>query len=60
MHDARFKQDAIYLIRPVGHVALAPVKQWLRLLNMYLETFSIVAFEWSEIEIIKETREMNP
>jgi len=44
MKDAGFKQDALYLIRPDGHVALATDKQWLRVLNMYLESFGIVAF----------------
>ncbi|MBT2582965.1 FAD-dependent monooxygenase [Planococcus sp. ISL-109] len=44
MHDAGFKQDALYLIRPDGHVALATERQWLRVLKMYLETFGIVAF----------------
>ncbi|WP_404336614.1 FAD-dependent monooxygenase [Planococcus rifietoensis] len=44
MKDAGFKQDALYLIRPDGHVALATDKQWLRVLKMYLESFGIVAF----------------
>ncbi|MFK8794891.1 FAD-dependent monooxygenase [Planococcus plakortidis] len=44
MKDAGFKQDALYLIRPDGHVALATDGQWLRVLNMYLESFGIVAF----------------
>ncbi|ANU21433.1 monooxygenase [Planococcus plakortidis] len=44
MKDAGFKQDALYLIRPDGHVALATDGQWLRVLNMYLESFGIEAF----------------
>ncbi|ANU11961.1 hypothetical protein BBH88_17730 [Planococcus antarcticus DSM 14505] len=44
MQDAGFKQDALYLIRPDGHVALATEKQWLRVLKMYLEAYGIVAF----------------
>ncbi|WP_345740337.1 FAD-dependent oxidoreductase [Planomicrobium okeanokoites] len=44
MKDAGFKQDALYLIRPDGHVGLAVEKQWLRVLKAYLETYRIVAF----------------
>ncbi|MBD8016140.1 FAD-dependent monooxygenase [Planococcus wigleyi] len=44
MKDAGFKQDALYLIRPDGHVGLATEKQWLRVLKLYLETYGIVAF----------------
>ena len=44
MKDAGFKQDALYLIRPDGHVGLASEKQWLRVLKAYLETYGIVAF----------------
>ena len=44
MKDAGFKQDAMYLIRPDGHVALATDGQWLRVLNMYLDAFEIKAF----------------
>lgn len=44
MKDAVFKQDALYLIRPDGHVALATDKQGVRVLNMYLEAFEIVSF----------------
>ena len=44
MKDAGFKQDALYLILPDSHVALATDKQWLPVLNMYLETFGIAAF----------------
>lgn len=39
MKDVGFMQDALHLIRPDGHVALAPDKQWLRVLNMYLEAY---------------------
>ena len=44
MKDAGFKQDALYLIRPDGHVGLATEKQWVRVLKMYLEACGIVAF----------------
>lgn len=44
MKDAGFKQDALYLIRPDGHVGLASEKQWLRVLKAYLEAYGIVAF----------------
>lgn len=44
MKDAGFKQDALYLIRPDGHVGLATEKQWLRVLKAYLETYGIEAF----------------
>ena len=44
MQDAGFKQDALYLIRPDGHVALASDKQSVDELNTYLESFGIVAF----------------
>ncbi len=43
MKDAGFKQYVLYLIRLDDHVALATDKQWLRVLNMYLEAFQIVA-----------------
>ncbi|MDN3451439.1 hypothetical protein QMA09_14665 [Planococcus sp. APC 3906] len=44
MKDAGFKQDALYLIRPDGHVGLASEKQWVRVLKAYLEAYGIVAF----------------
>ena len=44
MKDAGFKQDALYLIRPDGHVGLASEKQWVDVLKTYLEAFGIVAF----------------
>ncbi|MEZ0481154.1 FAD-dependent monooxygenase [Planococcus sp. SSTMD024] len=44
MKNAGFKRDALYLIRPDGHVALATEGQWLRVLKMYLESFGIEAF----------------
>ena len=44
MQDAGFKQDALYLIRPDCHVALATDQQWLRVLKLYLVAFGIVAF----------------
>ncbi|MCM3611705.1 FAD-dependent monooxygenase [Planococcus sp. MERTA32b] len=44
MKDAGFKQDALYLIRPDGHVGLATEKQWLRVLKAYLDTYRIEAF----------------
>lgn len=44
MKDAGFKQDALYLIRPDVYVTLATDKQWLHVLDMYLETFGILVF----------------
>ncbi|MDE4084538.1 hypothetical protein PO902_05685 [Planococcus maritimus] len=44
MKPAGFEQDALYLIRPDGHVALTINKQWLSVLNTYFEAFWIVAF----------------
>lgn len=44
MKDSGFKQDALYLIRPDGHVGLVSEKQWLRVLKAYLEAYGIVAF----------------
>ena len=44
MKDAGFKQDALYLIRPDGTLALAADKRWLCVLNMYLDAFGIVDF----------------
>lgn len=41
MHEAGFKQDALYLVRPDGHVALASEKQWVRVLKTYLEAFGM-------------------
>lgn len=44
MKDAGFKQDALYLTRPDGHVVLATDKQLLRVLTMYLEAVGDCGF----------------
>ena len=60
MKNAGFKQDALYLIRPDGHVALANDKQAVDELKTELEAFGLWLLGWSEAEIGKEARGMNP
>lgn len=51
MKDAGFKQDALYLIRADGHIALAADKQWRGVLNKYFEAFGA-----GETDIVKQAR----
>lgn len=44
MKKAGFKQDALYFIRPDGHVALAHTTQDLAVLQAYLDEFNLIAF----------------
>ncbi|OED31782.1 hypothetical protein BHE17_04735 [Planococcus maritimus] len=60
MKDAGFKQDALYLIRPDSHLALATDMQWLPVLNMYLEAIVKGCLKQNEVETLKEARGINP
>lgn len=44
MDEAGFRQDALYLVRPDGHVAVANKKQDIGVLKNYLDEFQIVSF----------------